>query len=351
MNGFLQSHGVERAFIERLRVTNYGPIRDADFRLTPIHAFIGPNDSGKSSILRAIETLARLGAGQTRDDLVRRLLLSARPDREVALRASVRTWTWTVQVLRGSEQHFTLEQNGKRVGTGNATLPNYPEPHGALRGAQLVRFDPDALRSPTDLIPHGAPMQFRDERGLGLPSLYDALLSRDLDGFIAVRNRMRQLFPAVESLELRNTSSTEKTLAVKLTTGETISSEDMSEGLLYYLGFAVLPHVAGTAVLLVEEPENGLHPARIAEVVTLLRDIARTTQVLIATHSPLVVNELASDEISVVTRDPDEGTKVTPLSATANYEERSQAYSNGELWVSYADGNLETPLLKGGPRP
>jgi hypothetical protein len=30
---------------------------------------------------------------------------------------------------------------------------------------------------------------------------------------------------------------------------------------------------------------------------------------------------------------------------TRNFEERSKAYSLGELWLSYADGNTETELV------
>ena len=108
-----------------------------------------------------------------------------------------------------------------------------------------------------------------------------------------------------------------------------------------------IPHLEPTPLLLVEEPENGLHPARIAEVVRLLRDLSRTTQVLIATHSPLVINELQGDEVTVVTRDPVRGTQVKALSATPNFAERSRVYALGELWVSYANGTDEAPLLNG----
>ena len=49
---------MKRPFVEELRVQNYGPIQDATFKLTPLHALIGPNDSGKSTVLRALRTLA-----------------------------------------------------------------------------------------------------------------------------------------------------------------------------------------------------------------------------------------------------------------------------------------------------
>jgi hypothetical protein len=67
-----------------------------------------------------------------------------------------------------------------------------------------------------------------------------------------------------------------------------------------------------------------------------------------ATHSPLVINELKPDEVTVVTRPSvEDGTRLTPIRETHNFEKRSSIYALGELWLSYADGELETPLIKG----
>jgi hypothetical protein len=79
----------------------------------------------------------------------------------------------------------------------------------------------------------------------------------------------------------------------------------------------------------------------------ILRQISQSTQVLIATHSPLVVNELLPREVSVVTRKPDAGTKVTCLADTPDFEARSKVYALGELWIAYANGEDEAPLLEG----
>jgi predicted ATPase len=122
----------------------------------------------------------------------------------------------------------------------------------------------------------------------------------------------------------------------------------MSEGLLYYLAFAALRHLDPVSLLLVEEPENGLHPARIAQVVGVLRAISESgTQVIMATHSPLVVNELRPDEVSIVTRTAERGTQVKRIKDTPDFEERSKIYALGELWIAYANGEDEAPLLEG----
>jgi predicted ATPase len=44
-------------YLERLVVENYGCIQKAEFRLSRLHALIGPNDCGKSTVLQALWTL------------------------------------------------------------------------------------------------------------------------------------------------------------------------------------------------------------------------------------------------------------------------------------------------------
>ena len=157
---------------------------------------------------------------------------------------------------------------------------------------------------------------------------------------------MRERFPTVKHIGLRNASTTHKELQIELTNGTKIPASMASEGLLYYLAFATLPYLhAGASILLIEEPENGLHPARIRDVVATLREISKTTQILIATHSPILVNELQPHEVFVTTRDTTSGTRVTRLDRTPNFAERSRVYSPGELWIAYADGDTEAALL------
>ena len=111
-----------------------------------------------------------------------------------------------------------------------------------------------------------------------------------------------------------------------------------------------MKYIDGSRLFLVEEPENGLHPARISEVMQILREISKTAQVVIATHSPLVINELDGDEVSVVTRDPEKGTQCILLKDVPGFDDAANIYRPGEFWVSYADGKQEEPLLTGKPR-
>ena len=115
--------------------------------------------------------------------------------------------------------------------------------------------------------------------------------------------------------------------------------------MLYWLAFSIIEHLAPIELLLIEEPENGLHPSRIREVMKILRKISEKTQVVLATHSPLVINELQPEEVTIVTRTPERGTICTPIAKTKDFAERAGIYALGELWLSFADGNLEEDLV------
>jgi predicted ATPase len=340
--------------IERFEARNYGCLVNPSVKLTPLHAFIGPNDSGKSTILGAIRLVARLAGGTAG-------ALGADARRFTAEQASLRVdgaaGSFAIHRNEQGRLNVVLRQGDKSTsGDLSQVVGLVPTDWRAsviaqFRGAVMVRFDPAALRQKSGLIPKNKQIEFIDERGLGLPGIYQAILGRDRRAFDRIEESVQCLFPTVKGLLVEPISNHELILETKLIDGTVVPADLMSDGLLYYLGFAAVPHLAPVSLLLIEEPENGLHPSRIHDVVRGLREFGESsgTQVLMATHSPLVVNELKPDEVSVVTRDPKRGTQVRLMKDTPNFERRAKAAELGELWLSYADGAQEAPLLSDRP--
>jgi predicted ATPase len=349
--------------VKRLEIQNYGCVRELALELTPLHALIGPNDSGKSTVLRALRTAMQFAASSFQ----RNSDGEWRPF-EPMIQAGV-----SVRVSYADAQSYMIRARSENDLEEVVGLPDgvpleqrrrdWNDP-GLVRAlndssgiwlrdrmstATMVRFEPDYLREPARLIPERRPLAFADERGRGLASVFDAIVNRDVAAFLQIQTETKRLFPTVQKIRLSNTDNAHKVIALELVDGTAVEAHAMSEGLLYYLAFSALRYIDGSRVFLIEEPENGLHPARIADVMAVLREISKTSQVLIATHSPLVLNELTGDEVTVLTRD-NAGTHATRIKDTPNFEERSQVYALGELWVSYANGADESPLLTGGAR-
>jgi len=370
--------------IKTFRAKNYGCLKDVTIGLTPLHAFVGPNDSGKSTILRGIRTVVQFAGGdfiESEDGLLpfnpvtsgRRVTRKGSvPDStDILLGCGVAAgWYATIQekekglmevlgdpgtpigsppfrsqIRRQFKDRSTVLQEKQAVAQGVSD---------ALTGVRMLRLDPDAMRKPSPLVDE--PVDFLTDRGEGLAGVYQAILGRGDEASDKIRNAIRSLFPGIKRIGVTTWSANdEKLLALEgeLVDGCIFDASDMSEGLLYFLAYSLVPYLHPVSVLLIEEPENGLHPARIQEVMRSLRAFAETTgtQVLMATHSPLVINELTPDEISVVTKaSVEEGTKVTRIKDTPNFEKRSSVYALGELWLAYADGIVEAPLLEGGAR-
>lgn len=360
------------AMISELHATGYGCLTDVRVKFGSLHALIGPNDSGKSTILRAIRTLGQLASGAFAIEGRTRLpfdpdLDATEPGAFSEIRALTPygSYGFKRQVHSGmsSRGAITSEESAADAdgGASDAAARSLTEGtivlfndlrgnHGlyqALNGVHFLGLSEEGLRSPSGFLPRGR--THLSPRGEGLPGLYFALRNDHEEAFERIIHDVRTLFPTVKTVRAQPSSSSELEIEVELTDRTRVRAAHISTGLLYYLAFAAFPEAYGpVSTVLLEEPENGLHPARIKQVMAVLRAFTKShdAQVIFTTHSPLVVNELEPSEVSVVTRPSLEaGTQVRPIEETANFSKRSKVYSLGELWLSYADGNVEGALF------
>lgn len=328
-------------------VEGFRCLKNLDLELTPLHALIGPNDSGKTTILRALVKATTHASERT-------------PSVEGTFSLGFVSAGGSCSVVAAKEAiAFSVQDGGRtasiNITNNNGTLVRRNEGDykwassivSEIKPAILVRFDVDALRQVSALLPEQRLREFLTSRGVGLPGAYQYIQGQGGDSFSAIESRARDLFPSIRSIRVVPKSPTELTIEVELLDGTKVGTPAMSDGLLYYLAFAAIRHISPAGTLLVEEPENGLHPARIRDVVRILRDYVghNGAQVIIATHSPLVVNEFRPEEVTIITRTPEGGTRAVPIKDTPNFERRSKVAELGELWLSYADGKLEAPLV------
>ncbi len=289
-----------RSHVDKLRIQGFGCIADATLALTPIHAVIGASDSGKTTVLRALRALSKYAQQRNPQSAHGEFLMYAGE-------------TATLEAHIANGRSAIVSRN--RGGWGEHHIDD--EARDALGGHHMLRLEPEALRQASPLIQEGAPLRFVDERGLGLPAVYDAILSRDVATYMKLSARLVELFPSVKNVSLVNPTQGTKALGVMLPDATFVSGSGVSDGLLRWLAYAAVPYLATVGLVLVEEPENGLHPAGIRDVMTLLREVSTHTQVVIATHSPIVIDELDKNEVTVLRREARVGTTAVPLTDAA----------------------------------
>lgn len=113
-------------------------------------------------------------------------------------------------------------------------------------------------------------------------------------GFDAILRATRAVIPGIEDIATELVPARgEIDLKVKQD-GAWMSARVVSEGTLRVLALcAMAANPFSTGLIAIEEPENGVHPRRVEAVTRILVAAAQERQVIVTTHSPLVVGEIA----------------------------------------------------------
>ncbi|WP_305801612.1 AAA family ATPase [Thiolapillus sp.] len=85
------------------------------------------------------------------------------------------------------------------------------------------------------------------------------------------------------------------------------------------------------SAIVIDEPELGLHPEAIRILAELITDAAQRTQVILATQSPLLIDQFAIDDIVVVNRK--DGQSTFERLSEQDFSQWLEDYSVGELWT------------------
>ncbi len=181
-----------------------------------------------------------------------------------------------------------------------------------MQSWRLLLLDPLALRKPDN---YNAPTQLGAD-GSHLPAtLYHLSKANGNDEsriYQQITNRLSELIEGVYGIGVDKDEKRELfTLELTDRNGTKFSARDLSDGTLRFLAAAVIEADTNmNGLICIEEPENGIHPARIPSMIKLLRDIATDPelpveegnplrQVIVNTHSPAVVAQVPNDSLIV----------------------------------------------------
>lgn len=373
--------------ITRAKIEGFKCLRSVEVELEPLTVLVGPNASGKSSFLEALLLLG---------DVVRSFESSFGPTRsfsEVAWRsADTPATSWTLEIepvdrsgtsagyrlgIGGPEPHVLEEQiryggdvvvrsdgdnvydaGGQRLSRSRPRRETAfaPDAVRALPGVEALRnyltsaraFDllPSALAEPSPVSPD---LQLAPS-GFGLASVLATIKLADTTRFQQIEDGLRTFAPTIESIVLRPTTVDGQAghrLAFKLADhGWEIPAHHASAGVLLLLGYLTMVHTEQPPRLMViEEPENGIHPRRLQSVIEQLRRLTRgevgpPTQIVLTTHSPYLLDFVEPEEVVIFRKGDDGASTATPFTAAPHLAERLAEQQLGELWFNLGEERL-----------
>ena len=195
------------------------------------------------------------------------------------------------------------------------------------------------------------PQLFHD--GSNLASIINSLLTGgDSEAINAIIDSLHRAIPTLKGLSTPPTDNNGASREIRfvLSGNErpvlTIPAAEVSDGAMFLTAFLVLAHWQFSNVLLIEEPETGLHPERIETVVKLLRQLTTgelgypPRQIILTTHSPLLLNFVDPKEVRIFQRGDGEGTRVTPMDKIPDIDRLQKDFATGELWHMLGEKQL-----------
>lgn len=368
-----------------------------------LNVLIGPNGCGKSSLLQAIDFLRAFfqtsvevylkDRGWDYRDLpnlrqARKSIqwhVKARLDAEDGQRPGEYDYQITLQPRKhlgvgeevlwwhpeGGQRVQLLHRSGRRCSFLNratglteereilslpaSIMSRWDESRDRSRFPEMLRFrryverfrayliwDPKVLRNP-DRGKH-------DEIGPSgehLASVLGRLKDTRPKSFRALVNRLKRLFPTLSDISVSGGGWGWRTVRLHEGNGREVvfNSQQMSDGILRMLAITTLLYLDHIpSVLTFEEPENGVHPQLIREVIQILRELTQRKppnrcQVFMTTHSPYVLDEFYNhpEQVYCIDRDqPQAGATVRRLSENGQLKiaQRTFETSLGEAWTA-----------------
>jgi len=211
----------------------------------------------------------------------------------------------------GRATEFTAQKMPRTlISTVTAESPTAFLARQEMRNWAMLQFEPSALRQPNST--YEVKNAVITANGLNLPATLFRLNSekKGKDVYQGLTNKLKGLVEDVSEISVDKDEKRDLlTLQIKFKSGLTLPAQSLSDGTLRFLGLAIIEEdSSGSRLICMEEPENGINPRKIQEMVELLEGMATDTgfpvdednplrQVIINTHSPGVVSAVSDESL------------------------------------------------------
>jgi predicted ATPase len=350
--------------LEELKVKNFKSIRNQTLRLGPLNVFIGGNGAGKSNLIGVFHFLNRLVAGDLQNytgqaggaDSILFFGRKQSPSLAVELEfvQGNNANGYSFELRPTAEDRFIFSSESfwfhdrkypsplsTHLGSGHIEARIQKS---AERIAGYVRQDLDTYRiyhfhdtSSSARVKQTGDVD--DNRRMhtdagNLAAFLYRLQEKHAGHFQNIEDTIRQIAPFFEGLRLEPSPLNPDKIRLEWKEKGSeayFNAAALSDGTLRFMCLAtlLLQPILPTVILL-DEPELGLHPAAISLLAALLESTAQRTQILVATQSVTLINQFTPEFVWIVERENRES--VFKHLEAADMSAWLENYSLGELW-------------------
>ncbi len=336
-------------------------------QLRPINILIGPNGAGKSNFVGVFSFLNAIRAGNLQNYVIRaggadkilhfgskstpNLMIHISFEEEknqyqVKLMADdfdsiipLEETTYFWDKIRHPTRPYSAELRGDRGEAGISRqgipgIPRYVQSH--LDRWRLYHFHDTSSTSPMKKTADLNDNRILRPDGGNLAAFLYYLRQKEERSYSLIERTIRLVAPFFDRFSLEPMALNEDKIRLEWRHRESdayFDASSLSDGSLRFIALATLllqPASLRPSIILLDEPELGLHPYAITMLASLVRQASTQTQIILSTQSSLLLDHFEPQDVLVADR-VDGGTQFTRLDI-----ERLQGwledYSLGQLW-------------------
>ncbi|NUM54356.1 MAG: AAA family ATPase [Candidatus Hydrogenedentes bacterium] len=352
--------------LQKVRIKNFKSIRSQELALGSLNVFIGGNGAGKSNLievfrfLREITTQNLSGYTQQKGGAETLLYLGRKKSSfmefflefgeghtsnayDVQLRATDQDSFIVAQeiVYYHDKKNYPSKPYDKTVALSEKESRLKTIKHICARQvvADLDSYRVYHFHDTSDSAAVKLTCDVNDNRYLrpqaeNLAAFLYWLQEKKQDYFENIQDTTRQIAPFFDSFRLAPSRLNERRIQLEwkhVGSDSYFNTSSLSDGTLRFICLATLllqPQLP--TLVLLDEPELGLHPAAITLLAHLLASASTRTQVMVATQSVTLVNQLEPEDVWTVDRN--DGQSVFRHLSRADMSNWLDDYALGELW-------------------
>lgn len=353
--------------LEWISINGFKSIKSIEkLPLANINVIIGANGSGKSNFISAFSFLHAIREGglqnyvKTAGGANRILHFGSKETEEILIRVafSGQTNQYKIRLLPtvdnslvpfeelayfwnqaqySAPANYVLPAIGDEAGiSGPGGKPVYAHVRNHLDRWRLYHFHDVGRKSPMKDTAAINDNRFLRQDGANLPAFLYFLREKHPTEYGLIRATIQSVAPFFDDfiLEPLNLESGFIRLEWRHKGSDAyFDVSSFSDGTLRFIALATLflqPESIRPSVIIVDEPELGLHPFAISKFAAMARSASVKSQIIVSTQSPLLLDQFEPEEVLVAERE--NGATVVKRLERPGLSEWLENYSLGELW-------------------
>ena len=338
--------------------------------LKPVNVLIGSNGSGKSNFIGVFAFLHAIREARLRDYVTevggaeKVLHFGSKTTKEVYIHLSfaneVNQYKLRLSATRddglypSSEAAFFCNKRydkpydtalfarvqGREAGISDPHLQKATNTAGwvqkRLGGWRLYHVHDTSLSSPMRKTAKVDDNDFLRPDGSNLPAFLYYLKEKHETSYSLIRRTIQRVTPFFDDFRLKPLRLKPDDIKLEWRHKNSdlyFDASSLSDGTLRFIALTTLflqPKEYLPSVILIDEPELGLHPYAIEMLASLIRQASETTQVIASTQSSLLLDHFDPEDVLVANR-VSGGTEITRLEPS-QLKKWLEDYSLGQLW-------------------